>query len=282
MNKHLLISIVICAIVFPCHSMALETESSGKAPSFQFRGIAETGFLAVLSHQVQFGKKGTDFDYVADGGQDVLFPVTRFSVEMDVGSRNTFILLYQPLRIESQAFLEYDAVFDDLTYPGSTGIKCLYSFPFYRASYLREFLPENRTYKLALGVSLQIRNALISFESTDGRRYRTNGGIGLVPALKLRSKANLDKRFYIELEADGIYAPVSYLNGSTNEIVGAILDAGLRIGAKVREPGTVFVGIRYLGGGATGTSTQDVWPGDGYVKNWLHFLIVSTGYICEF
>jgi hypothetical protein len=282
MRTAVLISIAMYAFVFSPHLMAEKTESAGTAPSFQFRGIAEAGFLAVLSHQVQFGKDGTDFDYVADGGQDVLFPVTRFSVEMDVGSRNTFILLYQPLRIESQAFLEKDAVFDGLTFSGSTGINCLYSFPFYRASYLREFLPDSRRYKFAAGLSLQIRNALISFESTDGTRYRTNGGIGLVPAFKLRSKANLDKRFYIELEADGIYAPVSYLNGSTNEIVGAILDAGLRIGAKVREPGTVFVGVRYLGGGATGTSTQDVWPGDGYVRNWLHFLIVSTGYILDF
>jgi hypothetical protein len=50
-----------------------------------FRGVVEAGFVSVLSHHIQFSKNGTDFDYVDNGGQDVLFPVTRFSAEMDVG-----------------------------------------------------------------------------------------------------------------------------------------------------------------------------------------------------
>jgi hypothetical protein len=177
--------------------------------------------------------------------------------------------------------LKNDVTVDNLTFPDSSGIKCLYSFPFYRASYLRELLSENRRFKLAIGLSLQIRNATISFESTDGSRYRTNRDVGLVPALKLRGQANLTDRYFIGLEADGIYAPVSYLNGSDNEVVGAILDASVRAGAKV-ELGTLFVNARYLGGGATGTSTKEIWPGDGYVKNWLHFLIISMGFIYSF
>ena len=68
--------------------------------------------------------------YVKDGGQDVLSPIFRFSVEMDVNKRNTFILLYQPLRIESQSFLRADAVFNDITFPALTGINCLYNFSF--------------------------------------------------------------------------------------------------------------------------------------------------------
>lgn len=247
----------------------------------KFRGIAEFGFLSVLSHQIQLSKTGTNFDYVEDGGQDVLFPATRFSAEMDIGKRNTFILLYQPLRLETQNLLEHDLIVDNLTFPDSTGIKCLYDFPFYRASYLRELLSENSSYKLAIGLTLQIRNATISFESADGTRYRTNRNVGLVPALKVRGYKNFSERYFIGLEADGIYAPVSYLNGSDNEVVGAILDANVRAGANIRQ-GTLFVNARYLGGGATGTSTNDIWPGDGYVKNWLHFLIISTGFTYTF
>jgi hypothetical protein len=141
----------------------------------KFRGIAEFGFLSVLSHQIQFSKTGTNFDYVEDGGQDVLFAVTRFSAEMDIGKRNTFILLYQPLRLETQNLLEHDLIVDNLTFPDSTGIKCLYDFPFYRASYLRELLSENNSYKLAIGLTLQVRNATISFESTDGTRSVPTG-----------------------------------------------------------------------------------------------------------
>jgi hypothetical protein len=251
------------------------------ADTVKFRGIAEFGFLSVLSHKIQFGTNGTYFDYVNNGGQDVLFPSTRFSAEMDIGNRNTFILLYQPLQLETQDLLKRDVTVDNLTFTASTGLKCLYGFSFYRASYLRELLYNNPKYKLALGLTLQIRNATISFESTDGTEYRTNRNVGLVPALKMRGQMNLTDQFFIGMEADGIYAPISYLNGSDNEVVGAILDASLRAGTKIKF-GTLFVNARYLGGGATGTSTKDTWPSDGYVKNWLHFLIISTGCMYNF
>ncbi len=258
------------------------TDKKSATAKFKFRAVSEIGFASVLAHQIQLGQNGTYFDYVKDGGQDVLFPIARFSIEMDVNKRNTFILLYQPLRIETQAFLRTDAVFNDILFPALTGINCLYNFPFYRFSYLRELMPKNQKYKFAIGGTLQIRNATISFESTDGSRYTTNGGVGLVPALKIRGKAQLNNIFYAELEADGIYAPVSYLNGSDNEIVGAILDASMRMGAQLNKSSRLFLNFRYLGGGAVGTDTGDVWPGDGYVKNWLNFLTVSTGFVYQF
>ncbi len=251
------------------------------AADFNFRAVGEYGLVNVMSHKVQLGNPGTYFDYVNEGGQEVLYTFSRYSVEMDVGKKNTFILLYQPLLIESQYYLKRDVVFNGITYPDSTGLNSVYSFPFYRASYLRELMVDNPKMKLAIGLTLQIRNALLSFESTDGSRFTSNAGIGLVPAFKVRGKRIFRERFYAELEADGIYAPVSYLNGSDNEIVGAILDASVRVGVKVNKPGTVFINLRYLGGGATGTSTRDIWPGDGYVKNWLHFLTFSAGVIVD-
>ena len=281
---NLRISLIVLSL-FPAlyvKAQSVYAEGNCDTSKFKFRAVAEIGFVSVLAHHIQLGQNGTYFDYVKDGGQDVLFPIIRFSLEMDVNKRNTFILLYQPLRIESQAYLRTDAVFNDITFPALTGINCLYNFPFYRFSYLRELMPDNPRYKFAIGGSLQIRNATISFESTDGTRFTTNGGIGPVPAIKIRGRAQLNKCFYAELEADGIYAPVSYLNGSDNEIVGAILDASIRTGAQINESVRLFLNIRYLGGGATGTDTGDVWPGDGYVKNWLNFLTVSTGFAFQF
>src|SRR5690606_230657 len=113
----------------------------GSKDDFRIRGVAEFGALAVLSHQIQFGRQGTEFDYVEQGGQDLLFPVSRFSLEMDAGKRNTFILLYQPLRLDSRVDLEEDAVFNDITFPASSSLETVYGFPFYRFSYLREITP---------------------------------------------------------------------------------------------------------------------------------------------
>ena len=64
---------------------------------------------------------------------------------------------------------------------------------------------------------------------------------------------------------------------SDNEIIGAILDASFRVGLRINDPMKAFFNIRYLGGGAVGTSDDNDGPGDGYVRNWLHFLTVSVG-----
>lgn len=249
--------------------------------NLKFRAIAELGFVGVLDHKIQFSNSGTYFDYRRDGGQDVLFPVSRFSVEVDFKKRNTLTFLYQPLRLETQVLLNEDLIVDDGLFAQGTSVKLLYNFPFYRLSYLRELLPKKANYSLGIGGTVQIRNATISFESADGSLYRTNRDVGIVPALKIRGKANLNRLFFLEMEADGIYAPVSYLNGSDNEVVGAILDASVRGGLKIAEPVTAFLNLRYLGGGAVGTSDNVKGPGDGYVKNWLHFSTVSLGFVYE-
>lgn len=217
-----------------------------------------------------------------DGGQDVLFPVSRLSLELEWKKRNTLVFLYQPLRLETQVLLNEDLIVDDMVYPANTSANLLYNFPFYRVSYLRELIQNPENFQFAIGGTLQLRNATISFESTDGTRFRTNRELGPVPALKLRSKLDLNKNVYMELETDGIYAPVSYLNGSDNEVVGAILDASLRTVIQLNEPVKSFINLRYSGGGAVGTSDDNQGPGDGYVRNWLNFGTVTIGFVYDF
>jgi hypothetical protein len=273
---------LLILLAFSINTTAQSTEESTLMPNVKLRAVAEIGFLGVLEHKIQLSNSGTYFDYKRKGGQDVLFPIIRPSLELDLKERNTLIFLYQPLRIESQVLLEEDLIVDDLLYPANSAVKLLYNFPFYRLSYLRELAPNNDKFKFAVGGTVQIRNATISFESLDGTRFRTNRDVGIVPALKIRSRYNINSRLYTELEADGIYAPVSYLNGSTNEIVGAILDASLRTGIKLNAvPVDAFLNVRYLGGGAVGTSENE-GLGDGYVRNWLHFGTVSAGFIYKF
>jgi hypothetical protein len=256
-------------------------QSADNPKNFQLTGNVELGFLAVADHRIQFSNSGTEFNYRQDGGQDVLFPVSRLSLDAKFGKKNTFYLLYQPLRLESTVLLQEDLIVDDLTFPANTGVNLLYNFPFYRLSYTRELFAERERFGLAVGGTIQIRNATISFESLDGTLYRTNRDVGIVPALKIKSYTYLSDRIFAELEADGIYAPVSYLNGSDNEVVGAILDASLRLGVEFDEPVRSFLNVRYLGGGAVGTSDID-GPGDGYVSNWLNFITVTAGFSYTF
>lgn len=261
---------VVLSLFLPSAARAEETS----AP--RLTGHLELGFLAVASHRIQFSNDGTYFSYPSEGGQDNLFAVSRMSLDLNLSPRHTLVFLYQPLRLETKALLENDLRVDGLVFPAGTPMRFLYGFPFYRVSYLYN-LSKRPGNELAVGLSLQIRNATIEFESLDGALFRSNHDIGPVPILKVRARRVFDGGFWIGAEADGFYAPVSYINGSDNEVVGAILDASLRAGLVLPGNTEVFLNVRYLGGGAVGTSDDDEGPGDGYVKNWLHFLTVTAG-----
>lgn len=250
--------------------------------NIKFRANMEMGFLAVLNNKAQFSETGTYINYVKEGGQDVLFPVRRMSLELEINDKHIISFLYQPLRLESTTTLDRDLIIDDLVFPEGTAVDFLYDFPFYRISYMKELLTDNEQWDFAFGGGLQVRNATINFESTDGELFRSNRDLGPVPLLKFRTRYNVNKRTFTEIEADGLYAPVSYLNGSDNEVVGAILDFSIRQGLHVTEHIESYINLRYIGGGAVGTSEDEPGPGDGYVKNWLHFMTVTGGITYEF
>ncbi|ERP38745.1 hypothetical protein [Chitinivibrio alkaliphilus] len=157
-----------------------------------------------------------------------------------------------------------------------TPLDLTYSFPFYRFSWLRR-LSHSPTHSFEIGLSLQIRNAQITFADRKGDLLREEQDIGPVPAFKVRLHRSIHDSYWIGLEADGMYAPVRYINGSDSDVEGAILDASLRAGRDLEQlPGAVYLNLRYLGGGAEGTSDPGQF-GDGYTENWLHFLILTLG-----
>jgi hypothetical protein len=238
---------------------------------------AEIGSVAPLSHVIQFDKDGTEFDYVADGGQDNLFLFARLSADLDLGKRHTIVLLYQPLDLRTSVRLDKDLIVDDALFEAGTPMKLRYGFDFVRASWLYDLQPSPQR-ELGLGLSLQIRNATIDFESADGLQQRSNRDIGPVPVLKFRVRQPIGKRAWWGAEADGFYAPVSILNGDDNEVIGAILDSSVRAGLELRNGVDVFANLRYLGGGAVGIDDDSTGPGDGYTRNWLHFASLSVGF----
>jgi len=190
------------------------------------------GGLAVLSHRVTFGRQGTDFNYVRDGGQDNLFFVWRLSVDLEL-NRHTVVFLYQPLELDTRAQLARELVLDEERFAPGTPMTFKYGFPFYRVSYLYDLTPAPR-FELAVGASVQIRNATIEFASLDGQQLKSYRNIGIVPLLKLRGRYTLDNGVYFGAEIDGIYAPIPGANGSDNKVTGALLDASLRAGARRR------------------------------------------------
>jgi hypothetical protein len=246
-------------------------------PFVQVRLIMEIGGLAPVKHTVKFSKDGTRFDYIEEGGQDNVFFFWRPTAELTLDSAHTLILLYQPLNLETKVYLDRDVRIDGAVFPAGSGLDLRYGFDFYRLSYLYDFLDSSARDELAIGLSLQMRNATIDFTSTDGTIHRSNRDIGPVPAIKIRGRWAITPRAWIGGEADAIYAPVKYINGSNSDVEGAFFDLSLRAGYLVARSLDVYVNLRYIGGGAEGTSSSNDGPGDGYTSNWLHFLTFSVG-----
>lgn len=240
---------------------------------------ADLGAIAQLSHTLQVGSGGTRVKIPSELGQDVLAPFLRFQVDLDLGvnRRHTVALLYQPVDFRSTVAPERDLTVGDVTFPAGRALTFRYGFPFWRATWLYDLAP-SRERETALGLALQIRNANIVYAALDGSAAVSNRDVGPVPLLAFRTRHPLDDRLWWAGELTGFYAPVSGLNGSTNEVVGAIADGSLRLGLSGPGGTDVYASVRYVGGGSTGTSrSPDPFAGDGYLRNWLHFAALSLG-----
>ena len=60
---------------------------------YKLQASYELGFLDVLSHTIQFGSTGSLFNYVDEGGQDVLFPFSRITAEINLSKKHNLIFL---------------------------------------------------------------------------------------------------------------------------------------------------------------------------------------------
>ncbi len=277
MTRRVLQLLVVTAALLPMFASASWLNNPDN--SYEIRGTAETGFLGVLGHTIQFGKNGTKFDYVHEGSQDILFPFTRMSAELHLKPRHTIVFLYQPLDVRTETYLEKPLILDSDTFPAGTPMNLRYGFDFYRASYQYDFLPDPDR-ELAIGASLQIRDAAISFSSKDGSRTRVYQDVGPVPALRFRSRLPLSHGTWAGVEIDGIYAQGKVVTGSTNvesSFRGALLDASLRYGMRMTQSLDAFINARYIGGGASGQQNVPQYRGDGYTDNWLGTVSLTLG-----
>lgn len=270
-----LVCVIVLGILFPSVLFARNAETPGPGGG-PLVASAELGSLAVLSHRIQFGRNATYFNFRSEGGQDTLYFNVKLALDVAMTERHHVVALYQPLEILSEERLRKDLVTDEITFPAGTPMRFVYGFPFYRLSYLYDLIDREAT-RLRIGGSLQVRNATIRFASLDGTLARTSSDVGPVPLLKLVWERRPSPHWWFGTEIDGIYAPISYLNGSDTEVKGALVDANLRVGKPFHETADIYLNLRYLAGGAVGTSDERA-PRDGYVRNWLQFGIVGIGF----
>jgi len=241
----------------------------------------ESGAVKVLKNTIQIGTDGTNFDFVTQGGEEILFPIQRFTGNLVLGERHNIVLLYQPLAIETKVDTKSDITIDTNTFPSGDNLVIKYGFPFWRLSYVYDFIStDNLT--LGAGLSLQLRNASIVFESLSTGDITTSQNLGPVPIIKTWGSYRFDNGFFAGFEVDGFYATSALFNGADFEFEGSILDASVRVGLELRDEADAYLNVRFLGGSAAGTSeyidrywTESV---SSYTTNYLSSLSLSLGF----
>ncbi len=237
----------------------------------------EIGTLAPLSNRIQFGLDGTEFDYLEEGGQDNLFRFQRFEMGFQKDGKHHLNLIFQPFDVTTTSVSYRELQFDNAVFEAGTPMEYRYGFDYYRGTYLYD-TREGTDETLGFGIAMQIRNAAIVFRSQDGELQNDTRDIGLVPLLTSQGKFNMKDNLWWGYDAAGSFAPLKYMNGSNSDVLGAILDASLRSGLHLEQGADVFLNLRYIGGGAEGTTSNPDPGDDGFTVNWLNLLTVSVGF----
>ncbi len=215
---------------------------------------AESGIIKVFSHSLQIGASGTDFDYVNQGGQEILFPFSRFTATLSLGHHG-LSFLYQPLELNTRVRTRELVVQDGQSFPAGSDLLLKYSFPFWRATYSYTF--DFGALNLGVGAALQLRNASIVFSLPSGASVSVSQNLGPVPALFLSADWRINDDFAFYAEATGLYASSAIINGASFQFEGSILDFSLRPKLYLREGLEAFLNLRFLGGSAEGVSAYD-------------------------
>lgn len=279
MKRTFLVSILLLILVVPALT----------AVSFEPFVETEQGTIAVLHHTYRNGPDADTaplFDFRAQGGQDRLYPFSRYSVGATIAGRHRAWLTYQPFELVTNVSLREDIYVGTSdgtkTFDSGTPVEVTYSFPFYRFSYTYDVLGKHEHAILGLGMVLQIRNVSIQLKALGGSEelYVTNN-VGLVPALAIYSEYRFPFGLTLGADIAGSYASSRFLNGADFEFEGSILDASLRMSYQVADQWELFGAARFFGGTSDGVSENinNTWT-DGqepYSQNNIATVTATVG-----
>ncbi len=281
MKKTMLILLSLLLLTIPM--LAANSLINSEDAKVKFNFDFETGLFGVLAHTYQSGSTAEgayNFDFVKEGGQDILLPFERYVAGITINDRHKISLLYQPLEVNTSVTFRDDVMIDSVIFSSGTPMEIKYGFPFYRFTYSYTFV-KNDALELAAGLALQARNASIVFKEVSGEQMTVSQNVGPVPAINLYGRYNFNSGLYLSLDATGLYASSALINGASFTFEGSILDASLRAGYPLRDGVDVFANLRFLGGTAKGESEyiERTWtePTESYTSNVLSTTSFTLG-----
>ena len=243
--------------------IAVASASLFAGPSFKPFIETEQGAIAIIKHNYRNGDDANSadiFDFVTQGGQDNLYPFSRYAVGATIADSHRVWLTYQPLNLVTNVSFRSAVTIGTETFSMGTPMQLTYSFPFYRATYTYDLLSKVENAVLGVGIAMQIRNVSIRFVPVDGSPAFVAQNVGIVPALALYSEYRFPFGLTLSADIAGSYANLSFLNGATYPFKGSILDASLRMAYDLPNGFALFGTLRYFGGTSDGKSkSSDTW-----------------------
>lgn len=204
-KKFFIILLVLLVSINSLFSMNDESLINYENAPIKFFVDYEAGFFVVSGHTIQIGSTGTEFNYVTQGGQEILLPFQRFNVGATLFDRHRISFLYQPLEINTKVKFRENVTIDGITFDSGKPMELKYGFPFYRITYSYDLIKDpNRA--IAIGAALQIRNASIVFQSADVEKITVSQNVGPVPAINIYSFWKLSSGITLTADITGLYA----------------------------------------------------------------------------
>jgi hypothetical protein len=153
-----------------------------------------------------------------------------------ITQKHSIRLLYAPLSVRTTFTPAADILFDQVSFLAGQSVDALYKFNSYRLSYIYHFDAVGK-FSFRIGFTAKIRDAAIELES--GSRSGSTTDVGFVPLLNFGVRYAVTDAFYIDLDADGSWAPQ-----------GRAIDAALKAGYQVHPNVALEAGYRVVEGGA--------------------------------
>lgn len=196
----------------------------------------ETGIVTTAYNDVRIPGKGGDFISLSDELEAGARVFGRIKAGYMLNERSELLLLIAPLRFTYKGSLTDEAMFQGTKFPAGKDIEAVYKFNSYRLSY-RYYLRNTDMFRLGLGLTLKIRDALIGLESGQLQAEKTD--FGFVPLINFFLQWKPMEKIGFLLDGDALAAP----QGRAEDVLVAL-------SYHFNEDFYIKLGYRLLEGGA--------------------------------